>query len=99
MTRFLIAALATVLSTAASANISAIRIEGDTAHIGYSDLDLKSHAGRTELADRIRQAANRICALSDEGLQPLARRNDCYRIAVASGVEQMEAAAGSKPRD
>ena len=99
MTRLVIAALATVLSTAASANVSAIRIEGDTAHIGYSDLDLRSHTGRIELTGRIRAAANRICRLSDDSLQPLAQTNECYRIAVASGVEQMDAAAGAKPRD
>jgi UrcA family protein len=99
MTRFLIASLAAVLSTTASANISAVRIEGNTAHIGYSDLDLQSHADRTELAGRIRDAANRICALPDDGLQPLARSNECYRIAVTSGVEQMEAAAGAKHRN
>jgi len=95
MTRIAIAALAAVLSTSASAHISAIRIEGTTAHIGYKDLNLQSHTDRAKLEGRIRSAAGRICADSNSSFQPVASGNECYRIAVGSGLEQLQAAAGS----
>ena len=96
MTRFMIAALAAVISTTASANVSAIRIDGNTAHIRYGDLNLQSHTGRTQLVDRIRVAASRICTDPSDGVQPFARANECYRVAVANGTQQMSAAAAKQ---
>jgi UrcA family protein len=98
MTRIAIAALAAIMSTAASANVSAIRLAGDTAYIGYGDLDLQSHAGRLKLTGRIRTAASRVCSFMDTSLEPLATTEACYRAAFQSGVEQMEAIVGPKSR-
>jgi UrcA family protein len=98
MTRIAIAALAAVMSAAASANVPAIRLAGDTAYISYGDLDLQSPAGRQQLTGRIRTASMRLCAFMDSNLQPLATQEQCYRVAFQSGVEQMQEIVGPNPR-
>jgi UrcA family protein len=89
MTRTLIAALAALASTAASANTSAIRIQGDSAYVGYQDLNLSSHRGREALVGRIKSAAGRVCNPEEFNSFSHADR-DCVRVAVAGGLGQME---------
>ena len=98
MTRIAIAALAAVISTAASANVAGIRFAGDSAYVSYGDLNLQSQPGRTALTTRIQAAANRLCTDVGSEVEPLATRMQCYRVAVQSGVEQMDALTGAKPR-
>ena len=64
MTRIAIAALAAVISTAASANVEGIRFAGDSAYVSYGDLNLQSQPGRNALTTRIQTAANRLCTTS-----------------------------------
>jgi UrcA family protein len=89
MTRTLIAALAALASTATSANASAIRIHGDQAFIAYQDLNLSSHHGRNALVGRIKAAADRVC--NPEEFNSFSHADKaCFRLAVSSGIEQME---------
>jgi UrcA family protein len=101
MKAFLIAAAAVTaaLSTSASANIRSITFEGDTVRIKYSDLDLSSHGGRSQLVERIRFAATRLCSNRESDISPFALTSQCYRIALTDGLNQMEAIAAGKPRD
>ena len=96
MTRFMIAAAATILSTAASAHAPTIRIEGNSAYIGYHDLDLQSHGGRSILAGRIELAARRVCGGLDGGPSLMPYAAHCYRVAIESGLDQMEAIAAPR---
>jgi UrcA family protein len=96
MIRIATAALAAIMSTAASANVSAIRIDGESAYVGYGDLDLGSHTGRSQLTGRIHVAASRLCAELRPGVTPLTTTTQCYRVAVQNGVEQMNAITSSK---
>jgi UrcA family protein len=89
MTRTLIAALAALASTAASANTSAIRIQGDSAYVRYRDLNLSSHRDREALVRRIKFAADLVC--NPEQFNSFAHADqDCVRVAVAGGLGQME---------
>ena len=95
MFRMIIAAAALAFATAASANSSTVIVEASPSiHVSYADLDLHSAAGRTRLAGRIESAANSLCAENNvEPLDVKFQRFDCYRIAVASGIRQMNAIA------
>ncbi|MBV8907724.1 MAG: UrcA family protein [Sphingomonadaceae bacterium] len=91
MTRFISslagAAFAALIPTGACAT-SAIRLDGpNRALVGYYDLDLQSAKGRKVLGNRIRAAANMVCADRSE-LMPLVD-DQCYRKALASGTSQM----------
>ena len=99
MLRMMILVAAVLLPTAASATSSiTVSDDGATARISYRDLNLGSPADRSMLAGRIQRAAGLLC-FEPYNLDQLAdypTRADCYRIAVASGVAQMNAiAAGS----
>ena len=98
MNRFVIigAAVAVALSTASAANANAIRLVGGTAYITFGDLDLNSHSGRSHLAGRIRTAARRICAEDSTDVLLTGASAECYRVAMSSGVEQMEAITAGK---
>ena len=98
MTRIAITALAAILSASASAHASVIRFAGDNAYVGYGDLDLQSHADRLKLTGRIHTAASRLCNNMESNIEPLSIQQQCYRVAVQSGVEQMEQIAGPNPR-
>ena len=98
MTRIAIAALAAVLSNAASANVSGIRFADNAAYVSYGDLDLQSEPGRATLTTRIHTAASRLCKSLGSDVEPLATTMQCYRVAVESGVDQMHAIIASKPR-
>jgi UrcA family protein len=90
----IIAAALAALATAASARPSPIYIEtGTSAHVRYADLNLHSSAGRSTLVGRIRLAAGMLCNDRTEFDPFNSARNKCYRIAVASGVSQMNAIA------
>jgi UrcA family protein len=90
MYRMMIAAAAAVLfASAAPANTISVYLDGGAAHVRYSDLDLQSQTGRTKLVGRIHMAADMLCAdLTGELFQSKARSN-CYRVAVTSGIRQM----------
>jgi UrcA family protein len=67
-----------------------------TAHISYADLNVGSDAGRKTLTNRIRAAATYLCF--DSSVEPLGsdlERHDCYRAAVTSGANQIEAIVAS----
>ena len=96
MFRMTIAAAALAFASAAAANSSTMIVDANpAARVGYSDLDLHSAAGRVRLVGRIQFAANKLCV--ENNVQPLEvklQQFDCYRIAVASGIGQMDAIAG-----
>lgn len=90
-----ISAAAMAMSPNAAADISSIRLEGDTAHVAYDDLDIASRQGRSQLVGRIRKAAERICASYDGGGLSSAQVNQCNRVLIASGVEQIQKIASA----
>jgi UrcA family protein len=81
-----------MLATGASAHSSEVIVTSGTGiHVGYTDLNLRSPAGRARLVGRIRVAAVSLC--SDPNIDPLdvrLKRMECYRVAVADGVSQMD---------
>jgi len=83
-------AAAMAMSPSATANINSIRFEGDTAHVAYGDLDIDSSQGRSQLVGRIRKAAERICASYDGSGLSSAQVNQCNRVLIASGIEQIQ---------
>lgn len=96
MIRILTATVAAMLATSASADQSSVIIVdgAPTARVSYADLNLQSNAGRLRMTHRIRSAAERMC------VNPFYRvsitepeRNDCYRVALADGMTQLEAIA------
>lgn len=92
MNRYVIAAAAAFVSVPASASISTPVEPRLTERVAYRDLDLSSQRGRDALVNRIRTAANRVCAPEDF-TYPYHRERKCYRTAVASGIAQMDAIA------
>lgn len=95
MFRITIAGAALAFATAASASSSALIVEASPSiRVGYADLDLHSASGRTRLAGRIGSAANSLCVENNvEPLDVKLRQLDCYQVAVASGIRQMNAIA------
>lgn len=91
MTRFVIAAAATlVFASAASATNSNVYVDGSSVHVRYGDLDLRSAAGRSQLKRRIHDGADLLCAKSADDSMPYGlSRNQCLRAVVADGGEQM----------
>ena len=93
MTRMIIAAAAlATFATAASANSSEVIVQAvPTAHVSFGDLNLHSSSGRMRLAGRIRSAASSLC--TEDNVEPLAVRLEqinCYQVAVAGGLDQMD---------
>lgn len=96
MLRMMILGAAVLLPTAAFANSSiTVSDDGLTARISYRDLNLGSPADRSTLAGRIQRAAALLCfePYSADPLTNYPTRAECYRIAVATGVAQMNAIA------
>jgi UrcA family protein len=92
----MILASAVLLPTAASATSSiTVSDDGYTARISYDDLNLASPSGRSMLTGRIQRAAGLVCfdPYDLDPLMLLETRADCYRTAVASGVNQMNVIA------
>jgi UrcA family protein len=92
MKRMILAAAMAILSTPAAANNPILlSSNGGTARIGYADLDLRSGAGRTKMTSRIRLASEMLCVneFSIYRLTDSPTRVECYRKAVASGIDQM----------
>ena len=91
MTRFLIAAVAAVMPVAAVANVTHVAVDQDLAvHVAYGDLDLSSQEGRDTLISRINFAAKHACGAEDFNY-PYRSSRKCYRVALAGGIEQMQA--------
>ena len=90
MTRFAFAAIAALASTAVPANASAIHFKGDQAYVAYQDLNLASHEGRDALLRRLKTAAYTVC--NPEEFNRFSQADPkCVRIAMTSGIEQMDA--------
>ena len=91
MKSIIILAVAASLATAASASTRDIVVaDGASAHVSYSDLDVKSAAGQRALADRIRSAARTLCV--ENNVEPLSTKMDelgCYRVALHNGMTEM----------
>jgi len=94
----LVAGLA--MASAANANVPTrivVTASGlPTAHISYADLNIGSADGRKTLTNRISAAATYLCF--DSSVEPLGsslERHDCYRAAMTSGANQMEAIAAA----
>lgn len=64
-----------------------------TRWVGYEDLDLKTHAGATELKRRVEESARLACKQLDE-LYPLEQSEapTCERDATAAAQEQVDKA-------
>ena len=95
MLRMMIVGAAVLLPAAAFATPSiTVSDDGLTARISYRDLNLGSPGDRSMLAGRIQRAASLLCFEPDNlerAIYPA--RAECYRIAVANGVAQMNAIA------
>lgn len=94
MLRLMIAAACVLTPAAASARPSVVLTEsGYSAFVNYSDLNLGSPAGQAALKHRIQRAAGMICFDPADsyafGYSPMS--GECYRVAMASGIGQMEA--------
>jgi UrcA family protein len=95
MFRTMIAAAALIASTAATANTSNIYLQGDSARVRYSDLDLHSPAGRSTMVGRIHRAAQLLCEVSSSDASPFEPMGGtCFRVAIADGVKKMNAIDG-----
>ena len=96
MLRMMILGAAVLLPTAASATSSiTVSDDGLTARVSYRDLNLGSPADRSMLTGRIQRAAGLLC-FEPDNVDPLTNyltRAECYRIAVANGVAQMNTIA------
>jgi len=90
-----ISAAAMAMSPNATANVHSIRFEGETAHVAYGDLDIASRQGRSQLVERIRKAAKRICASYDGSVLSSAQIGQCNRVLVGSGIEQIRKIASA----
>ena len=95
MFRMMLAAAALASASAASATKSTVIMDvPPIAHVPYGDLNLHSTAGRTELVDRIHSAATSVCVENNiQVLEIKLPQLKCYRMAVASGIQQMDAIA------
>lgn len=94
MLRMMIAAAA-VLSPTTASDSSTITLSDDgyKARISYQDLHLGSPTDRIRMTGRIRRAASLLCLgpyNPDPLIQPSVRA-ECFRVAVQSGVDQMNA--------
>jgi len=96
MLRMMIAAAALLVPSAASASKISLSEDGSKATISYRDLNLGSPAGRSKMTVRIHRAAEFVCfdPFNYDPVAPAPVRTECYRAAVRSGVDQMNAIAG-----
>jgi len=84
---FAVAAAALVLATPAlSASLA-----GPDVNVGYSDLDIDTVDGATRLLDRIKLAADRVCAPLDHGdIASRANRGKCHQKLTAAAVSKVD---------
>jgi len=95
MTRTLIAPAFLMFASAASANNPIAYSPGDppTAHVAIQDVNVRTAEGRVTVERRIERAARLVCAdLQNNGsiAQPLKLYDQCYDVALAGGVTQLE---------
>jgi UrcA family protein len=95
MTRTLIASAFLMFASAASANSPIVFTAGEPpqARVTYDDVDVHSTGGRSIVEKRIRSASEQLCIdgqVDPALLQPMKRFTDCYNIAVASGISQLD---------
>ena len=96
MLRMMILGAAVLLPTASFATPPiTVSDDGLTARTSYRDLDLGSPADRSRLTGRIQRAAGLLCLEPNSGdpLSMFTTHAECYRVAIANGVAQMNAIA------
>ena len=82
-----IAAAALVLGTPTFA----ASLAGADVNVGYSDLDIDTVDGATQLLDRIKSAADRVCAPLDHGdIASRANRSKCHMKLTAAAVSRVD---------
>jgi len=94
MIRTLIASALLLSASAASASTPIVFTTGDPpqARVHYRDVDLQSADGRATVEHRIRLASEQLCIDGQADptvLQPVQRFTECYKIAVTSGISQL----------
>lgn len=91
MTRTLIASAFLAFATAASAGrpITIRYTDPPQARVTYDDVDLHTIDGRETVKHRIRKAAEQVCVNDVTNPIPLQPYNDCYQIALGSGLAQL----------
>lgn len=96
MIRILTATTAMMIATSASAGEHRIYVDDlPTARVSYAGLNLRTTAGRSHMARRIRFAAEDLCKDSFVNVSITEPdRDDCYSTAVGSGMRQIDAIAG-----
>jgi UrcA family protein len=86
-TAFVIALVSTASAVRAADVSAGLRTE----QVKYADLDLGSTADRTELQQRVRSAASRVCDLGGMAtLEDFGSSYRCYSGAVRDGIHQMD---------
>jgi UrcA family protein len=64
---------------------------GPDVNVGYSDLDIDTVDGATQLLDRIKVAADRVCAPLDHGdMASRANRSKCNMKLTAAAVSKVD---------
>jgi UrcA family protein len=87
-------AVASVIFLAPSV-VQAYPVEGRTAEVSYTDLDLTSPVGVQQLDRRIRAAATRVCGpRGSRGVEDRLLFDACYKEALADGRVKMDLALG-----
>ena len=94
MTRILIASAFLTFASAASASSPIVITGGDLprAIVRYRDVDIQSAAGRSTVESRIHRASEELCIdgqVDPALIQPMKRFTECYNVAVASGMKQL----------
>jgi UrcA family protein len=88
-----------MFASAASASNPITITWGDPpqARVNTRDVDLRSLTGRSTVEHRIRRASEELCVDGQADptvLQPVQHFTDCYNVAVASGMSQLNQLAG-----
>lgn len=88
---------ATLTLSLSGTSSTAVYLQGEFAHVLYSDLDLGSGTDRQRLVQRIQHAARLVCEVPGPApLLPKSSETECTRIAIADGVAQMRALTRSR---
>lgn len=95
MIRTLLASAFLMISSAASAGsgIVVTSFSPPTARVSTGDVDLGSATGRTMVERRIKRAARQVCEDAEaerSNLQPSDEAKNCFRMAMTSGLIQLE---------
>lgn len=94
MTRTLIASAFLMFASAASASNPITFTSGDPpqARVNTRDVDLRSATGRATVEHRIRRASEELCIdghVDPALVEPMKSFTECYKVAVASGMSQL----------